>query len=284
MLVASYVFYGWWDWRFVFLLAGVDGRQPGVRRRASTARGAAAQRKALLVARAGRQPRRARLLQVLRLLRHARRRTAARLGLDVSARCSQVDRCRSASRSSRSRRSATSIDVYRGDFEPVDARRTSPSTCRSSRTSWPARSCARASSCRSSRARATRGASTRASPFFLIVGGLFKKVVIANYLADAIVDASSPRPEQHRRSRCWSRSTPTPSRSTPTSRLHRHRDRLALLLGFRFPQNFDAPVRARVAAGLLAPLAHDAVALAARLPLHPARRQPRQRGSSRTAT
>ena len=22
MLAASYVFYGWWDWRFVFLLAG----------------------------------------------------------------------------------------------------------------------------------------------------------------------------------------------------------------------------------------------------------------------
>ena len=23
MIAASYVFYGWWDWRFVFLLAGV---------------------------------------------------------------------------------------------------------------------------------------------------------------------------------------------------------------------------------------------------------------------
>ena len=49
---------------------------------------------------------------------------------------------------------------------------------------------------------------------------------------------------------------------------------LALLLGFRFPQNFDAPYTAASLAGLLAALAHDAVALAARLPLHPARREP----------
>ena len=59
---------------------------------------------------------------------------------------------------------------------------------------------------------------------------------------------------------------------------------IALLLGFSFPQNFDSPYTRGVAAGLLAPLAHDAVALAARLPLHPARRQPRRRGWSRTAT
>ena len=51
----------------------------------------------------------------------------------------------------------------------------------------------------------------------------------------------------------------------------------ALLLGIRFPQNFDAPVPRAVAPGLLAALAHDAVALAARLPLHPARRQPARR-------
>ena len=49
---------------------------------------------------------------------------------------------------------------------------------------------------------------------------------------------------------------------------------LALLLGFRFPQNFNRPYVADLAAGLLAALAHDALALAARLPLHPARRQP----------
>ena len=51
---------------------------------------------------------------------------------------------------------------------------------------------------------------------------------------------------------------------------------IALLLGIRFPPNFDSPYTAAQPAGLLAALAHDAVALAARLPLHPARRQPRR--------
>ena len=59
---------------------------------------------------------------------------------------------------------------------------------------------------------------------------------------------------------------------------------LALLLGIRFPQNFNSPYIASVAAGLLAPLAHDAVPLAARLPLHPARRQPAGRRRRPTAT
>ena len=59
---------------------------------------------------------------------------------------------------------------------------------------------------------------------------------------------------------------------------------IALLLGFRFPQNFDSPVHRDVVAGLLAPVAHDAVAVAARLPLHPARRQPRAASGRPTAT
>ena len=51
---------------------------------------------------------------------------------------------------------------------------------------------------------------------------------------------------------------------------------LALLLGFVFPQNFNSPYRATGFPRLLAALAHDPVALPARLPLHPARRQPRR--------
>ena len=47
---------------------------------------------------------------------------------------------------------------------------------------------------------------------------------------------------------------------------------VAKLLGFQFPQNFDRPVQRPLAAGLLAPLAHHVVPVAARLPLHPARR------------
>ena len=59
---------------------------------------------------------------------------------------------------------------------------------------------------------------------------------------------------------------------------------IALLLGFAFPQNFDSPYAAVSRAGLLAPLAHDALALAARLPLHPARREPAGQPSSPIAT
>ena len=47
---------------------------------------------------------------------------------------------------------------------------------------------------------------------------------------------------------------------------------IAYLLGFHFPQNFDSPYKARQPEPVLAPLAHDAVVLAARLPVHPARR------------
>ena len=49
---------------------------------------------------------------------------------------------------------------------------------------------------------------------------------------------------------------------------------IAKLLGFRFPKNFDRPVRGALDPGLLASLAHDALPVAARLPLHPARREP----------
>ena len=59
---------------------------------------------------------------------------------------------------------------------------------------------------------------------------------------------------------------------------------LALLMGFIFPQNFDRPYRVAQRARVLAALAHDAVALPARLPLHPARRQPRRAGRRRRAT
>ena len=59
---------------------------------------------------------------------------------------------------------------------------------------------------------------------------------------------------------------------------------LALLLGFELPAELQPPVPRASAPGLLAALAHDAVALAARLPLHPARRQPRRAARRPTAT
>ena len=114
--------------------------------------------------------------------------------------------------------------------------------------------------------------------FRLIAFGLFKKVVVSSYLATEIVDPVFGAPAAH----------------GPLDLLvgvYAYAIQIyadfsgytdiaigcALLLGIRFPQNFDAPVPGAVAPGLLAPLAHDAVAVAARLPLHPARRQPARR-------
>ena len=51
---------------------------------------------------------------------------------------------------------------------------------------------------------------------------------------------------------------------------------LARMFGFRFPENFDAPVLVALDHRLLAPLAHVAVPLVPRLRVHLARRQPRR--------
>ena len=49
---------------------------------------------------------------------------------------------------------------------------------------------------------------------------------------------------------------------------------LGLMLGFVFPKNFDSPYRLAVNHRVLAPLAHFAVRVAARLPVRAARREP----------
>ncbi len=56
---------------------------------------------------------------------------------------------------------------------------------------------------------------------------------------------------------------------------------VAFLIGLRFPQNFNSPYKARQPLRLLAALAHDPLRLAARLPLHPARRFPGQPAADR---
>ena len=54
---------------------------------------------------------------------------------------------------------------------------------------------------------------------------------------------------------------------------------LALMMGFVLIQNFDSPYKSRQHHRVLAALAHQPVDLAARLPLHPARRQPQGPGA-----
>ena len=60
--------------------------------------------------------------------------------------------------------------------------------------------------------------------------------------------------------------------------LHRHGDRAGAAPGLPVPAELQPPVHRRFAAGLLASLAHDPVPLAARLPVRPARRQPSRAG------
>ena len=142
-----------------------------------------------------------------------------------------------------------------------------------------ARSCARASSCRSWRRRATRS-----------------KVAVGSGLV--LIGA---RAGQEGRDRRLPRARRSSTRCSPCRVLRARRTcwlaayaytaqiycdfsgytdiaiGLALLMGYVFPQNFCRPYRVARLPRLLAPLAHDAVALPARLPLHPARRQPRGR-------
>ena len=109
-----------------------------------------------------------------------------------------------------------------------------------------------------------------------MAAGLFKKVVISSYVESAIVDPVFSAPHQH-------------SALEILFAIYGYAVQiyadfsgytdiaigLALFLGFRFPDNFDAPYTAPQPPGLLASLAHDPVPLAARLPLHPARGRPR---------
>ena len=135
------------------------------------------------------------------------------------------------------------------------------------------------------RERARPAARDRRQPraAWLIMAGLAKKVVISSFLA-RVHRRSGVRPARPALGPRGARraSTATPSRSTPTSAATpTSRSASRCCSGSEFPENFNAPYAADVDAGLLAPVAHDAVALAARLRLHPARRQPRPDGGGR---
>ena len=97
-------------------------------------------------------------------------------------------------------------------------RSTPRSTSASSRTWWPGRSSAPASSCPSSRRRATPNRVAVGAGLALIALGLVKKVLIADYLARDVVDPVFGVPAGLRGARrCWSPPTPTRPRSTATS-------------------------------------------------------------------
>ncbi len=111
----------------------------------------------------------------------------------------------------------------------------------------------------------------------LIALGVVKKVVIADYLARAVVEPVFAVPQAY--------TGPNLLLAAYGYAAQIYCDfsgytdiaiGLALLLGFIFPQNFRQPLPGHRLSRLLAALAHDAVAVSARLPVHPARRQPRR--------
>ena len=67
-------------------------------------------------------------------------------------------------------------------------------------------------------------------------------------------------------------------------RLYGHGDRARAADGVRLPAELQQPLPGDRLPRLLAPLAHDPVALPPRLPLHPARRQPQGAGARPTST
>ena len=116
-----------------------------------------------------------------------------------------------------------------------------------------------------------------AGPVLLIIGGLFKKVVIATYLATDLVDPVFFDP-----SRFGALDLVLAAYGYAVQiycDFSAYSDMaigLAALLGYRFPLNFDQPVPRAEPARVLAALAHLAVVVAARLSLQATRRQSRQ--------
>ncbi len=272
LVVASYVFYMSWNPVFGLLLLGstlVDFTMGLALERTHRPRRAprAAPREPRL------QPRHARLLQVRRVRRRerpsaARRRRAAALGHRPAGRHLVLH---------------VPVAGLHDRRLPRRASRRGPARLRALRLVLPApgrraRSCGRAPSCRSStrrppirrpatsrtRSRASRRASARRSLLADVLGAIRRRA------------SGRPRRSTRRQRRC-SRSTPTRSRSTSTSPGYTD---IALgvsrLFGFELPENFDAALSRAEPARVLAALAHLALDVAARLPLRPARRQPRR--------
>ena len=243
MIAASYVFYGWWNWRYVFLLAAVsfitqiaaitvDRQREPRRRSVALALGVAATIAPLLY------------FKYYGFFTVNVANAATTFGLHVAPPLIQVVLPVGVSFYT-FMAIAYIVDIYRGDFEVA---------------SWvdlylylsffphlvagpivrPNELIPQLDVRRDPRHIDVAGA------MWLILGGLFKKVVIANYLAGAIVDPVFGDPARH--------SSPEAIVAIVAYAVQIYCDfsgytdiaiGVAKLLGFRFPQNFDRPYSAR---------------------------------------
>jgi alginate O-acetyltransferase complex protein AlgI len=242
IVLASYVFYSWWDWRFVFLLAGCTLWNQVLAVRIWRTR-APAQRKALLaLALAGN-------LAVLGYFKYydffvtSSDNLLSIVGLDVPLELKSIVLPVGISFYTFMAISYV-VDAYRGDFEPTTLEKFAvylslfPHLV-AGPIVRPSELIPQIDTPRNPR----RVDTSRA--FYLIATGLFKKVVIANYLASSIVDEVFAAPGQH--------SSLEILIAIYAYAVQIYADfsgytdiaiGIALLLGFTFPQNFDSPYAA----------------------------------------
>jgi len=242
IIIASYVFYSWWDWRFVFLLAGctIWNQVLAVRIWRS---GSQARRKALLWLALGGN------LAVLGYFKYydffvtSTDNMGAWVGLELPLSLKSIVLPVGISFYTFMAISYV-VDAYRGDFEPTTLEKFAvylsffPHLV-AGPIVRPSELIPQIETPRNPR----RVDTSRA--FYLIATGLFKKVVIANYLASSIVDEVFAAPGQH--------SSLEILIAIYAYAVQIYADfsgytdiaiGIALLLGFTFPQNFDSPYAA----------------------------------------
>ena len=274
ILVASYVFYGWWDWRFVFLLAISTACTIAGGRLVHRARSAKAKRAWLSVAVAAE-------LGLLGWFKYAGwlgvnvDNVLHHLGAGDPIPLLQVTLPVGISFFTFMGLSYV-IDIYRGSLEPspwLDVavfvaffpHLVAGPIVRGSDLLPQIR--------RAHRRDPRRIALPRAA--YLIWAGLFKKVVLSSYVSSQIVDPVFANPRAS-----FLAGGPAGDLRVCGSdllrlqRLHRYRHRLRTPARLPLPGKLRCPLHGAIVAGFLAALAHHLVLVAARLPLHPSRWQP----------
>ena len=242
MIAASYVFYAWWDWRFVFLLAGCTLWNQVLAVRIWGARDRHRRTLLLAVALAGN-------LGVLGYFKYydffvsSSENLASVVGLDLPLSLRSIVLPVGISFYTFMAISYV-VDAYRGEFAPTTLEKFAvylsffPHLV-AGPIVRPAELIPQLDTARDARRVDTSLA------FYLIATGLFKKVVIANFLADAIVDDVFGAPNQH--------SSLEILIGVYAYAVQIYADfsgytdmaiGIALLLGFAFPQNFDSPYAA----------------------------------------
>jgi D-alanyl-lipoteichoic acid acyltransferase DltB (MBOAT superfamily) len=243
IIVASFVFYGWWDWRFVLLLAGSIAWNQLMALRVHRAAGMPSRRKSLLWLAIGGNLALLGYFKYYDFFISSTQNLATLVGLDVPLEVRTVILPVGISFYTFMGISYV-VDVYRGDAEPTTLEKFAvylsffPHLV-AGPIVRPNELIPQLDTPRSPR----RVDTSRA--FYLIAAGLFKKVVISSYLASNIVDEVFADPSQH--------SSLEILIAVYAYAVQIYADfsgytdiaiGIALLLGFNFPQNFDSPYAA----------------------------------------